>query len=170
VENAPDAEMHPIEGLLFPSASRFWRHVDLSGPGIRNVLPTTYASLATKRRAAKHSIRRATPLKRMLMPTSVPITHSLPDSQILQIITARTRVMVPSSRVPGKHRRCQFGRRGTLGGPSNSSIFLRVLSRPKWKIHSFQCRQLNENVSGLAGIRRRGQLVDLAVLQRHPAL
>ncbi len=72
-------------------------------------------------RAARESIRREIPLKSMLIPTSVPMTHSVLDGHVLQIMTARIRVMIPSNssqrepgmgrsrndkiaRVPGKHQ------------------------------------------------------------------
>lgn len=58
----------------------------------------SYANFATTVRAANDSIKRETPLKSMLIPTSVPITHGVLEGQLLQIRMARIRVMIPSKR------------------------------------------------------------------------
>ena len=55
------------------------------------------AAQATSRRAARESTSREIPLKKMLMPTSVPITHAALDGHVLQIIAARTSVTIPST-------------------------------------------------------------------------
>ena len=47
------------------------------------------ATFVTRLRAASESISRVAPLKIMLIPTSVPITHSVLAGQVLQIIMAR---------------------------------------------------------------------------------
>src|SRR5262249_38958003 len=51
----------------------------------------------TTRRTAIESISRVIPLNSILMPTSVPTTHAALDGQVLQIITARTSVTMPSN-------------------------------------------------------------------------
>jgi hypothetical protein len=55
-----------------------------------------YARFGTSWRAASDSMSREVPLKSMLMPTSVPMTHSVLDGQVRQIITARISVITPS--------------------------------------------------------------------------
>ena len=65
-------------------------------------------TLASALRAAKDSARREVPLKIMLMPTSVPMTHSLLDGQDRQMRMARIRVTTPSTRsqfAPGMGRK-----------------------------------------------------------------
>ena len=62
---------------------------------------------ATTRRTARLSIRRVMPLKNMLIPISVPTTHTALDGQVLQIITARISVTIPSTSsqpLPGASR------------------------------------------------------------------
>jgi hypothetical protein len=49
------------------------------------------------RRAAGEIARRDVPLNCMLIPTSVPITHSVLDGHVFQIMTARIRVTMPSN-------------------------------------------------------------------------
>ncbi len=58
------------------------------------------ATLVTTRRAATHSIKRVILLQSLLIPTSVPIIHSVLEGHVLQIITARISVTMPSSRIP----------------------------------------------------------------------
>ena len=48
----------------------------------------SYANLLVTLRAARESMRREAPLNSMLIPTSVPITHSVLDGHVLQIMTA----------------------------------------------------------------------------------
>ena len=73
-------------------------------PRLTKRLPTAsehfaYASLVvTARRAASEIIKRDTPLKKMLMPTSVPMAHSVLDGQVAQSIPPRTIVITPLSR------------------------------------------------------------------------
>ena len=55
-----------------------------------------YANLLVTLRAARESMRREVPLNNMLIPTRVPITQGGLNGQVLQIITARIRVMIPS--------------------------------------------------------------------------
>jgi hypothetical protein len=62
-----------------------------------SVLAGFHANLATTWRAAKARDKRATPLKTMLIPTRVPITHSVLDGQLLQIRIANIKVMIPSN-------------------------------------------------------------------------
>src|SRR5712671_1379494 len=66
------------------------------------------ASLAAKRRAVRENIKRETPLKSMLTPTSVPIAHSVLHGQVLQIMKARITLTIPSKSsqpAPGIDRR-----------------------------------------------------------------
>src|SRR6267378_3002013 len=56
------------------------------------------ARALTRRRAAREIIRRVIPLKSMLIPTSVPSTHSVLDGQVRQIRTARIKVTMPSTK------------------------------------------------------------------------
>src|SRR5271165_1942833 len=71
-----------------------------------NCLPA-YATLCSIRFAERLSIRRVIPVKTMLMPTSVPITHSELEGHCRQTSTPRIRVTMPSNRIhpdPGMAR------------------------------------------------------------------
>jgi hypothetical protein len=52
------------------------------------------------RRAAIQSISRVVPLKNILIPMSVPITHTALEGPVLQIMMATTRVTIPSTQQP----------------------------------------------------------------------
>src|SRR5208337_4071243 len=63
-----------------------------------NCLPA-YATLCSIRFAERLSIRRVIPVKTMLMPTSVPITHSELEGHCRQTSTPRINVTMPSNRI-----------------------------------------------------------------------
>src|SRR5258708_13577286 len=73
-------------------------------------------------RAAMESMSRAIPLKIMLIPTSVPMTHAALSGQVRQIITAKIKVIIAST---NSHPEPGAGRKRTAR-MNSSTVFCRL--------------------------------------------